>query len=80
MLRSTLVPASEIEQLPARDWEAAFCGGPAEPTRQFAVMRSAVPQPPIPIGGNFLQCRQVFICHSARCGGKELLVRKILGD
>ena len=78
MLRSPLVPASEIEQLPARDWEPALCSDPPKPTRQFAVMRSAVPQPPIPIGGNFLQCRRASICHSARCGGKELLVRKIL--
>ncbi len=71
MLRSALVPASEIEQLPARDWEAALCSDPAQPTRQFAVMRSAVPEPPIPIGGNFLQCRRVFICRSARCGKKN---------
>src|SRR5689334_1408587 len=38
-------------------------------------MRSAVPKPPVPIGGDVPQCRRVVICHSARCGGKGLLVR-----
>jgi hypothetical protein len=78
MLRSTLIPASEIELFAPRNWEAAFCGDPAEPSRQFAVMRAVSRSHQVPIGGHVLQCGRVFICHPARCGGKRLLVRKIL--
>jgi hypothetical protein len=35
-------------------------------------------RPPVPVGSDLLQCRRVFICHSARSGGKRLKKRKIL--
>jgi hypothetical protein len=61
---SAIVSLGQAQQLPLRIGQPAFGGDTAEPVRQLAVMFAGIPQPPVPVGGKFLQCGRVFIWHA----------------
>jgi hypothetical protein len=80
VIGSDLVSPGEMQQLPLRIRQAATARKLAQPSRQFAVMRSGILPPPIPVGGRILQWGRVFIWHASRFGRKSLLTRKILAS
>ena len=61
MAGSALVAPSEVQDLLLCGRQPALGGDAAEPVRQLAVVRARAFRPPIPIGGDLLQCRRVFI-------------------
>jgi hypothetical protein len=73
VFRPALILLGEVKQFAPWIGESAPASALAEPTGQFSIMRSAVPQPPIAIRGDILQCERVFIWHTARYG-RTLLI------
>ena len=61
MIGSGIVTPGEIEQLFLRIRKSAFGGDAAEPMRHLVVVLPCIGGPPIPVGGDILQCRRVFI-------------------
>jgi hypothetical protein len=58
---SPIIAAGKVEQFPLSIWEPTLGRDAAEPVRQLPIMLSGMCRPPVPVGGDILQCGRVFI-------------------